>query len=197
MYQKNAFCYILCVILKSATLRSEEIYSIMEDCQTKFFSKYWFPQDLSSIQISRNCKHSKLCFPHFLFDISNSVRQFFSKYWFPHDFSYFQISRNWKFQVTMFSTLFVWYTQLCQKKILSIGFHMTYHIFRYQGIENSKFCFPHFLFDITRLCQAKFFEVLVSTRLVIFSDFKESQIFLIMFYTLFVWYTEQCQTNIF
>ena len=51
-------------------------------------SKYWFPQDLSFIQISR--KYSKLCFPQFLFNIPCSVRRIFSKYWFP------QILRDWK-----------------------------------------------------------------------------------------------------
>ena len=43
----------------------------------------------------------------------------------------------------------------------------------------------------TQIYQTIFFQVLVSsTRLVIFSDFKELQIFQVLFSTLFVWYTQ-------
>ena len=53
-----------------------------------------------------------------------------------------------------------------------------------------KLCYPHFLFDIPSRVRRKFSKNLVSTRLVIFSDFKELQIFQAMFFTIFVWYTQ-------
>ena len=69
--------------------------SVKTNEQTKK-SKYWFPQDLSFFQISRNCKYFKFCFPHFLFDIPSLCQTKISKYRFPQELSIFLISRNCK-----------------------------------------------------------------------------------------------------
>ena len=74
----------------------------------------------------------------------------------------------------VFHTFCLVFPALSDENFLSMGFHMTCHIFRLQGIAN------------TQLRQTNFFFALVSTILVIFSDFKELQIFQVMFSTLLV-----------
>ena len=130
-----------------------DIFHFWETVRQKF-SKYWFPQNLPFFQISRICKYSKLCFPHFLFDLPSSVRQKFLFHKTCH-FSRFQIIANIPSYV--FYTFCLIYPALSNRNFLTIGFHITCHFVIFKGIAKiPKLCFPHFLFDIPSSVQQNF-----------------------------------------
>ena len=54
IFSRNWKCFKLCF--------PHFLYDI-PSCVRQKLSKFWFPQDLSYFQISRNCKYCKLCFP--------------------------------------------------------------------------------------------------------------------------------------
>ena len=107
-----------------------DIFHFWETVRQKF-SKYWFPQNLPFFQISRICKYSKLCFPHFLFDLPSSVRQKFLFHKTCH-FSRFQIIANIPSHV--FYTFCLMYPALSNRNFLTIGFHITCHFVIFKGI---------------------------------------------------------------
>ena len=151
MYKKNIFCYILCGILKPATLRSEEIYSILEDCQTKYFlelvsKRLVIFSDLKELflYITRNIFHTFcLIYPALsdvnflgigfhmtchLFRISRKCKYF--KLCFPHFL--FDIPSSFRRKLSKY-----WFPQ--DLSYFQISWNCKYLIF---------FCFTHFMFDI-------------------------------------------------
>ena len=152
-------------------------------------------KDFSYFQISRNCKYSKLCFPHFLINITSSVRQKHSKSWFPQDLSYFLISRIANILSYVLHTFCLTYPALSDKYFLSIGFHKTCDVFRFQGITNiPSYVFHTFLFDIPCSVRWKFSKYWFPQDLWCFQISRNFEY--IKFSILFVWYNELCQTNI-
>ena len=93
------------------------------------------------------------------------------------------------------STLFVWYSQLCQTIFfeVGIGFHKTCHFSDFKELQIFQVMFSTLFVWYTKLCQSNIlYKYWFPHDLSFFIDFKELQIFRVMFSTLFVWYTQLC-----
>ena len=86
----------------------------------------------------------------------------------------------------VFHTFCLIYPAPSDEKILSFGFHKTCHFFRFQGIANiSSYVFHSFSLIYPALSVENFLSIGFH-KTCLFSDFKELQIFQVMFSTLFV-----------
>ena len=112
----------------------------MSISERRKISKYWFPQDLSFFQISRNCKYSKLCFPHFCLIYPALSDKYFLSIGFHMTCHLFRFQGIPSY---VFNTFCLIYPALSDENFLSIGFHiMTFHFFRFQGIAK----IPNYVF---------------------------------------------------
>ena len=81
-------------------------------------------------------RYSKLCFPHFLFDIPNFVRRKIWSIGFHMTCHFFRFQGIVNIPSYVFHTLWLIYPSLSDEILPSIGFHKTCHIFRFQGVPN-------------------------------------------------------------
>ena len=135
-----------------------------------------FYKTCNFFQILSNYKYSKLCLPHFLFEKPCSTRHFFTKYWILQALLFFQILRNWKYSKLCFPIFFgLICPALSEEYFLSFGFHMTSHFFIFSGNGNILSNVFHTFCLIYPAMSDKEIGVylLVSTRLVIFSDLRD------------------------
>ena len=87
----------------------------------------------------------------------------------------------------VFHTFCLIYEALSDERILSIGFHMTCHFIRFQEIANiSCYVFHTFCFIYPALSDQIFLSINFLKTCHFLSDFKELQIYQVMFSTLFV-----------
>ena len=125
----------------------------------KNFLSIVFHATFSFFQISRSCKYFKLCFPHFLFDRPNPVRQ--KKYCFPRDFFiFFRFQGIANVPSYVFHTFCLIYPSMSDKSFLSIVFHAACHFFRFQGIANiPSYVFHTFCLIYQALSDEKFLSI--------------------------------------
>ena len=150
LYVQEKHILLYFKILKPATLRSAEIYSILEDCQTDIF-QVLFSTRLVIFSDFKELQGFQVMFSTlFVCYLQWSVRRIFSKHWFPQDWSFFQISRNCKYSKSCFPHfLFDIHCQLCQTNIFKVFFPQDLSFFSdFQELQIFQVMFPHCLFDI-------------------------------------------------